>query len=231
MNFEDWYKIYNDIARDLNINENEDKKASLTFDKILIDEKIRYDLKKIKKLIYNKEVVIFGAGPSLINSIIKYSDFIKDKIKITSDGATSALMKYNIIPDIIVTDLDGKIKDQIKANAIGSIIVIHSHGDNIDRIKKNIKKFKGQIIGTTQLNPNDYLLLNNFGGFTDGDRGVFLSLYFKSKYIYLIGFDFNGIIGEYSFPKNKNINLKIKKLNWCKKIINILAKNNNIEYL
>jgi uncharacterized Rossmann fold enzyme len=231
MNFQDWYKIYIDIAKDLNINKNEDKKASSTFNNMLIDERHENNLIKIKKLIYKNEVVIFGAGPSLIDSIVKHLDFIKDKIKITSDGATSALLKFNIIPDIIVTDLDGKIKDQIKANSIGSIIVIHAHGDNIDLIKKNLKKIKGQIIGTTQLNPNEYSLLNNFGGFTDGDRAVFLSLYFKSKYIYLIGFDFNGIIGEYSFPKNKNKNLKIKKLKWCKKIINNLAKSNNIKYL
>jgi uncharacterized Rossmann fold enzyme len=232
MNYKDWEKIYTDIARDLNIKYDQDREASIILNQMLNDSKNINDLNNLKNLIYNNNVIIFGAGSSLKKSILKNLNFIKDKIKITADGATSALTEFNIIPDIIVTDLDGKIRDQINANLKGSIIIIHSHGDNIEKIKNNFNKFKGEIIGSTQINPSNFSLLNNFGGFTDGDRGIFLSLYFKAKNIYLIGFDFNGIIGDYSFAKNKDKILKIKKLKWCKKIIDILMKNNkNIKYL
>ena len=114
----------------------------------------------ISKCYYNNEVIIFGAGPSLKKTLIKNYKFIKNKVKITADGATSALIELNIIPDIIVTDLDGKINDQIHANSKGSIIIIHTHGDNIKKIEENVDKFKGKIIGSTQINPKEFSLLN-----------------------------------------------------------------------
>ena len=228
MNLTYWEKIYNDIAEDLNINIKDDIKASLIFNKILIKNKNKNEVNILKNLIYNKEVIVFGAGPSLKRSIVKYNDFIKKKIKIAADGATSALIEFDIQPDIKFKYIYVKIIDQIYANSKGAITIIHSHGDNIDIIKNNINRFKGKIIGTTQINPNKFSLLNNFGGFTDGDRSVLLALYFQAKNIYLIGFDFSGIIGKYSFSNNKN---KIRKLQWCKKIIDDYGKNQKIKYL
>jgi uncharacterized Rossmann fold enzyme len=230
MNLNKWNKIYEDISEDLNINIKNDIKATNAFNKILNKKKIDNDINKLKNLIFNKEVVVFGAGPSLKRSIQKHYDFIKKKIKISADGATSALINSNIIPEIIVTDLDGKINDQIYSNSKGSIVLIHSHSNNIEIIKKNINKFNNLIFGTTQIDPNKFNLINNFGGFTDGDRSVLLSLFFKAKCIYLIGFDFDGSIGEYSYPKFKNKELKIKKIKWCKKIIE-LYDNKKIIYL
>ena len=231
MNFKKWNEIYLEISQDLNINLEDDKKASHIFNEILIKQKNKNNINKLKNLINNKEIIIFGAGPSLKKSIIKYKSFLKNRIIISADGATSALIENNIIPDIIVTDLDGKIKDQIYANINGSIIVIHSHGDNINIIKNNIYKFKSEVIGTTQIDPSEYPLLNNFGGFTDGDRSVLLALYFKAKFIYLIGFDYDGTIGEYSFTNNNKYDIKMKKLKWCKKIIDNVFDNKKIKYL
>lgn len=86
-------------------------------------------------------------------------------------------------------------------------------------------------MGTTQINPNFFNNIQNFGGFTDGDRAVFIADYFNAKEINLIGFDFNSKIGKYSFPQNKNLDLKIKKLKWCKYLIEMLMKKNkNIKY-
>jgi uncharacterized Rossmann fold enzyme len=230
MNLKKWNTLYEEIAEDLNINIKEDNEATKTFNKILNKKKIDNDIKKLENIIFNKEVVVFGAGPSLKNSIQKHYTFINKKIKISADGATSALIESNLIPEIIVTDLDGKINDQIYSNSKGSIVLIHSHSDNIGIIKKNINKFNKLIYGTTQIGPNKFNLINNFGGFTDGDRSVLLSLYFKAKNIYLIGFDFDGSIGEYSYPKSKNKELKIKKIKWCKKIIE-LYDNSKVKFL
>jgi uncharacterized Rossmann fold enzyme len=231
MNFKKWNEIFKEISLDLKINPENDKKASYIFNNILINRGNKNNIFKLNNLIKNKEIIIFGAGPSLKKSIIKYKNFIKNRVKISADGATSALIENNINPDIIVTDLDGKIRDQIYANSNGSIIVIHSHGDNIKRIKKNIEKFKSEIIGTTQIDPTEYPLLNNFGGFTDGDRSVLLAIYFKAKFIYLIGFDFNGEIGEYSFTNNSKYDIKINKLKWCKIIIDNVFDGKKMKYL
>ena len=51
--------------------------------------------------------------------------------------------------------------------------------------------------------PEKFANLQNYGGFTDGDRAVFIADHFKAKKIFLIGFDFNDDVGRYSFTKNK----------------------------
>jgi len=209
-----------------------DKKSTFILNNILENNSNLYSLKKFRELIEDKEIIIFGAGPSIENSLKKYQDFIKNKVLIAADGVTSALLNINILPDIIITDLDGKISDQIKANSLGSLLVIHAHGDNIDVIKKNVPKFKGNIIGTTQINPADFKNVFNFGGFTDGDRAVYIADHFKAAKIYLFGFDFDGSIGKYSFSNNKNMDQKFKKLKWCKVLIdNLMSFNNNILFL
>lgn len=221
MNYIQWEPIYKKIINDFNFLIGEDIKSADILNNLLQKSNL-IPIVKLKNLIINNAVVVFGAGPSLETSILRYNEEFSNKLIIAADGATSALLKNKIIPDIIVTDLDGDVSDQIKANFQGSIIIIHAHGDNIDKIRKYVSKFKGNIIGTTQTNPKAFENLYNFGGFTDGDRSVYLADHFSAKKITLIGFDFGNEIGNFSFSENKDINLKLKKLDWCKKLIDTL---------
>ena len=124
------------------------------------------------------------------------------------------------------------LSDQLRANSEGSIVIAHAHGDNINSVKKYVPEFKGPIVGSTQIDPKPYENIQNFGGFTDGDRAVYLADHFQAKRIYLVGFDFEGIVGKYSFPENKDYKLKLEKLNWCKYLIELLKKDNqNIQEL
>jgi len=231
MFYKEWKPFYEEIKTDLDLNFEEDKDASSLLNFLLKDKKLE-ELKTLEKLIKDKELIIFGAGPSLEPSIRSKRKQIDKSIIIAADGATSALLKYDIEPDIIVSDLDGDIYDQINANLKGSLILIHAHGDNIKFIKKYVEDFQNKIIGTTQINPSDFKNLYNFGGFTDGDRAVFLADHFKAKKINLVGFDFKGKIGKYSFPENKDKKMKLMKLKWCEKLINhLMVKNKNIEFL
>ncbi len=232
MFYNEWKDIYYKIAEDLKIKYEEDKKSTFILNNILENNSNLYSLKKFRELIEDKEIIIFGAGPSIENSLKKYQDFIKNKVLIAADGATSVLLNSNILPDIIITDLDGKISDQIKANSLGAIVVIHAHGNNMDVIKKNVPKFKGKIIGTTQINPVEFKNIFNFGGFTYSDRAVYIANHLKAAKIYLFGFDFDGSIGKYSFSNNKNRDQKYKKLKWCKLLIdNLMISNKNILFL
>lgn len=231
MLYKEWKPFYEKIINDLDLNFKEDKDAAYLLDSFLKNKKI-VELKTLENLIKNKEVVVFGAGPSLKKSIHLNRKKIAKIIKIAADGTTSALIENNIQPDIIVSDLDGCATDQIKANSKESIILIHAHGDNINSLEEYVEKFKGEIIGTTQTNPSDFKNLHNFGGFTDGDRAIFLAEHFNAKKIFLIGFDFDGKIGKYSFSENKDKKLKLKKLKWCKYFVDHLSnKNKNIYYL
>jgi hypothetical protein len=231
MFYKNWEPIYKKILKDFNFKEQEDIKVAELLDEILKTKKI-FSIKKLEPLLQNREVFIFGAGPSLKKMILKHKNKFLNKIKIAADGATTALLEENIYPEIIVTDLDGNIKDQIRANTQKSLVIIHAHGDNLQTIKKHVIKFTGDIIGTTQTDPAFFRLVYNFGGFTDGDRAVFIAEHFRAKKIKLIGYDYKDEIGKYSFTDKKNKKIKLKKLKWCKKLIGDLEKENqNIEYL
>ena len=230
MIFKEWEIFYKKILKDFDFDYNKDIDSAKFLDS-KIKGKNPIKIGRLKNLINKKNVYILGAAPSLLKSIKKYKDKIVQNTIICADGATSALVENKIIPDIILTDLDGKISDQIYAKKKGSIVIIHAHGDNIDRIKTYLPEFKDDIIGSTQTNPLAYNNLINFGGFTDGDRSVFLADHFNAKKIYLLGFEYDNI-GKYSFSEQKNKNIKKKKLKWCKKLIDELTmKNNNIIYL
>src|SRR5439155_1647474 len=94
-------------------------------------------------------------------------------VLVTADEATTVAMARGRIPAAVVTDLDGTVSDQVKANDAGAIILVHGHGDNGPAVRKWAPLFAGKTVATTQSRPTGGL--RNFGGFTDGDRAVFLA--------------------------------------------------------
>ena len=221
----EWDLIYQKIRKDFGFSLEDDELAADILDK-LMENKKKHSIDVLERKIHDKDIVVFGAGPSLEN-ILKERKFPEATI-VAVDGATTALLEYDILPDIIVTDLDGKPEDQIKANHAGSIAVVHAHGDNIDKINKYVPKFEGILIGTIQVDPSNYKNLYNFGGFTDGDRAAYMAAYFKPRKIHLVAFDFE-TVGRYSFTKNTR--RKLKKLRWCQYLLKRLEKEANIIYI
>lgn len=192
---------------------------------------VKATLNEAKSLTTNQIVFLYGCGPSLEKNIEKLNelDIFKNKIiNIVANGAITALINNNIYPHISVTDLDGNINDLIKANERGTINFVHAHGDNIPLLKENVPKFN-KIIGTTQTKKFEKVL--NFGGFTDGDRGVFIAEFLGAKAIFLIGFDFGDIVGKYSKPNMKKdyfaSEIKIKKLKIAKLLIKWISTWSN----
>jgi len=231
MIFKNWEPIYKEIISDFSFSEHNDMISSELLNSLLQKHPNFISLSSFSTLISNKTVVIIGAGSQVSEIIKSHREIIKENICITADGATTALLKQKIIPEIIVTDLDGNIEDQIYANKKGSILVVHAHGDNIQTIRKFVPIIPKAISGTIQSDPLSYNYVSNIGGFTDGDRSVFLAEHFKPKSIYLIGFDFHGPIGKFSCPKNKNLDKKRKKLLWAEKLISLINKNHYIHFL
>ena len=199
-----WEKRYFSILKELNYSEKKDKESALILDSIL---KKTDTIKKIRKLIEGKTIFVIGSGPSLSIAIPKLKKLEKS-IKIAADSSLKPLVDNGIIPDIIVTDLDGNEDTIKKISKTKSIFVIHAHGDNIEKLQM-VKKMKN-CIGTTQTNP--FNKIQNFGGFTDGDRGVFLASYFNAKKIILFGMDFGNQIGKFSNTKRSDRVIKLKKL-------------------
>ena len=199
-----WKRRYFSILRELNYSEKKDREATLILDSIL---KKTDTIEKVRKLIEGKTVFVIGSGPSLSIAIPKLKK-LKKSIKIAADSSLKLLVDNEIIPDIIVTDLDGDADTIKKISKTKSIFVIHAHGDNIEKLPM-VKKIKN-CVGTTQTNP--FNKIQNFGGFTDGDRGVFLASYFSAKKIILFGMDFGNQIGKFSNTKRSDREIKLKKL-------------------
>ncbi len=173
-----WKKRYLLILKELNYSQKKDKESAIILDSIL---KKANTADKILKLIEGKTVFVIGSGPSLSNAIPKLKK-LRKSIKIAADSSLKPLVDNGIIPDIVVTDLDGDENTIKKIAKTKSIFVIHAHGDNIEKLEL-VKKIRN-CIGTTQSNP--FNKIQNFGGFTDGDRGVFLANYFGAKKNYFV---------------------------------------------
>ena len=216
MTIRGWESKYREILKEFGYSRKKDNQSCKLLDSLL-PKKTR--ITKIKDLIENKPVFVVGAGPSLPSCISILKKY-KKITKIVADGATKAMFENNLKPDIVVTDLDGDIKSLKKAGRTNTIMIVHAHGDNTEKI--HLVKYFKNCIGTTQTKAVGKV--HNFGGFTDGDRCVFLANHFKAKKIILLGMDFGTRIGKYSKTRVISRTTKIKKLRRGKKLLEWLAK-------
>ena len=197
-----WDSKYKKILKDFGYSRRKDSQSCKLLDSLLPK---KTSIVKIRDLIENKPVFVVGAGPSLPSCISILKKY-KKITKIVADGATRAIIENGLKPDIVVTDLDGDIKSLKKAGRTNTVMVVHAHGDNSEKIHL-VKNFKN-CVGTTQTKPIGKV--HNFGGFTDGDRCVFLASNFKAKKIILLGMDFGTKIGRYSKSEVENRTTKLQ---------------------
>ncbi len=214
MTIRGWNSQYLKILDEFSYSKKLDLKAAAILDSLL--EK-QFSVAKLKKMIFAKPVFVIGAGPSLqfaIPILKKYNNITK----ICADTALTPLLQNGITPQIVVTDLDGDPTSLLKI-AKKCMVVIHAHGDNIERL--NFAKNFKNCIGTTQTKKIGKI--HNFGGFTDGDRCVFLAEYCKAAKIFLFGMDFGSQIGKYSKTKKLDKKIKLKKLRFAKMLLEWMA--------
>jgi len=214
-----WEEKYKEILKEFNYSKKKDFKAAKFLNSIL---KTSFSLKNLEEKIRNKTVFVVGAGPSISTSIKSIKRF-RNVTKIVADGATRALIENKIRPDIVVTDLDGNLEYLKKASKMNAIMVIHSHGDNIGILP--IALLFRNCIGTTE--GRTFGRIRNFGGFTDGDRCVFLAKHFGARKIILFGMDFGNKVGSYSKEGKFDKHIKIKKLKKGKMLLEWLASKDN----
>jgi 2-amino-4-hydroxy-6-hydroxymethyldihydropteridine diphosphokinase len=207
MKYEAWEPYYKAILEDFGWTPEGDEEAARIMAPMLSDP--APTLARLKELINGRDVLVCGKAPRLKDDL-KSIDRSKYTV-IAADGATSTLLEAGIVPDIIVSDLDGSHADLLKANAKGAIVLAHAHADNIPAVREMVPKLKN-VIGTTQARPFNHVY--NFGGFSDGDRCVFLAKEFGARSIKIIGFDLSDTNVT---PK------KLKKLKWARKLLGDLG--------
>ncbi len=215
-----WNSKYRKIIHEFGYKIQDDCKAAAILNSILHRQ---FSAQKLKKTIQGSPVFVVGSGPSLKSALPALKKY-KGVIKICADTALSFLVKNGIKPHIIVTDLDGDI-DLIKKISKTSVVIVHAHGDNITKLEA-VRDFKN-CIGTTQTERIGKI--KNFGGFTDGDRCVFLANHFEASKIFLFGMDFGPKIGIHSKTKKSERKTKLKKLEYARMLLEWLARKTESE--
>jgi len=215
---------YAEIAAELGIDVLKDAEARDILDGIACD----FECEVLEDIFSENPVAVFGCGPSLEEDVQTLIDagFLDSFVLVAADGAVQALLERDVCPDVNVTDLDGDVESIIRANSLGCVTVVHAHGDNIESLKNVVPMLEGAFFATTQVEPT--LNVRNFGGFTDGDRAVHLAVKFGAKNIVLCGMDFGEEVGRYS--GRFNIEFKIKKLAWGKRILEELSEGEGVGY-
>lgn len=230
MDWEEWEPLYLDIVKEMGYSIHEDLSSAQLLNKLLSGRAISLD--ELREEVRDKNTaVIFGAGPSLTIDISDFinSELLNEAVIFVADGASKAFLERGLRADIVVTDLDGGDEVLIGISKNCLAMVVHSHGDNIDRIERLVPLLHKKILGTTQCKPFGFLY--NFGGFTDGDRAVFLADNLGFKKIVLAGMDFGEEIGAYS--KNTSevsdewLKAKKKKLSFGKKLLELYASKSS----
>ncbi|HYT00472.1 MAG TPA: 6-hydroxymethylpterin diphosphokinase MptE-like protein [Thermoplasmata archaeon] len=201
MDFEAWEPFYVQILKDFGFSRAQDEAVAAELDKVLGGT--RASDADLRRLLRGKEVTVAGNGPNIGEEIDDVAGVL-----LTADEATSVALANGKLPAILVTDLDGTVADQVKANQEGTVAVVHGHGDNGPAIREWAPRFGGMTVATTQSRPIGGL--RNFGGFTDGDRAVFLADHFGARRIHLVGFDF-----ERPNKKDLDARTKQRKLDWA----------------
>lgn len=215
MRFIDWEPIYQEILEEFGFSREEDEEAARLLQRLLLGRENDLSPEDLSSMIRGREVVVCGNGPSLRRELKKFLVELDtgEIAVIAADGATTAILAAGVLPDVIVTDLDGFLPDIIAANERGSVLVVHAHGDNMDALKEYVPRLT-KVLGTTQSEPMDGVF--NFGGFSDGDRCVFLARNFGARRIRIIGFD-------YDDPDVTPV--KKMKLEWARRLVAMALEN------
>ncbi|MDD1671313.1 MAG: DUF115 domain-containing protein [Methanomicrobiales archaeon] len=176
--FEDWEPYYQRILDHFGFDRAGDEEAALLLASLLP----RDDLPFLEEIIRGKPATVCGNGPNLVDELERIRGTV-----IAADGAANRLFDRGIRPEVIVTDLDGATDAFVRMNEAGTVIVVHGHGDNMPLLRAWVPRFPGPLVGTTQSRP--FGGIHNFGGFSDGDRAVFLAHALGASEVILIGFD------------------------------------------
>jgi uncharacterized Rossmann fold enzyme len=203
MQYTAWEPYYLAILDDFGFSSSRDEEAARLLADLL--EGREQSIEAAAARVRGRAAVVFGNAPSLEGDLAELET--NDFALIAADGAAAVLLKNDILPDIVVTDLDGPFDAILQACHKGSIAVVHAHGDNLDALQRFVPKLK-RVVGTVQCRPPEGLY--NFGGFTDGDRCVFLAMELQAASIRLVGFDFE----DQSVTPRKR-----KKLAWARRLI------------
>jgi uncharacterized Rossmann fold enzyme len=161
-----------------------------------------------------ERVAVAGAGPSLAAEAdrARAADAV-----VAASTAVDVLAEAGVEVDCMVTDLDKNPETARELTGQGVPVAAHAHGDNVAAVREWVPQFRDeQVLPTTQAEPTGPV--ENFGGFTDGDRAAFLADHFGAAELIFVGWDFDDPgVSE----------AKRRKLVWAERLLYWLERRRN----
>ncbi len=183
-------------------------------------------LARVAEQLRGREVIVVGLAPRAgAPPLWRLPPGMGRPAIVAADGATAVCLEAGLVPDVVVTDLDGPVASEVAASARGAVVLIHAHGDNLAALERWVPEFTGAVYGSWAGPPGPELV--NVGGFTDGDRAVFLAEHVGARRILLWAFDFDEV--DDAGPDSRA--RKLEKLRWARELIAWLAGGSSVPVL
>ena len=197
--FAEWEPVYETILDEFGFDRAADERSR----DVLAGLVSAFDLARLD--CSDETVVIAGAGPSLEAD----AERIRDETVFAASTAADRLREVGIGVECMVTDLDKNPETARELTGKGTPVAVHAHGDNLGLIRDVVPQLDARnVLGTTQAAPVD--AVENFGGFTDGDRAAFLADCCGAGRLEFVGWDFE----DSSVSSEKR-----RKLAWAERLL------------
>ena len=203
MRFEDWEPHYLRILDTFGFDRKDDEEAA----GIAAALTSRDDTARLEDLCTGRTVTVCGNAPCLKDDLPRCEGTV-----FAADAAADVLWRAGIRPDAVFTDLDGAEESFVAMNREGTVMVVHAHGDNITLVRRWVPMFGGPLVLTCPTRP--FRPVQNWGGFTDGDRAVFAADALGADNVVILGFD----LDDLTVPP-----MKRGKLLWARALLSLIG--------
>lgn len=201
--FRSWEPVYESILGDLGF----DRASDETARDVAAEMARPFDHSRLRHL-DGATVAIVGAAPSLSTELAGFDPTVVDAI-VAASTAVDVLADHGVGVDLMVTDLDKNIETARDLTHSGTPVAAHAHGDNIPTLRQWLPEFDlDETLVTTQAEPRGPV--ENFGGFTDGDRAGFIADAFGAAEFQFLG---------WAFDDPSVDPLKARKLQWAEQLL------------
>ena len=205
MNFDAWEPVYESILADFGYPRAGDERAR----DAIAEYATPFDVDRLDAS--GDTVAVVGAAPSLSAEVgrVAGADLV-----FAASTAADVVREAGFRVDALVTDLDKNPETALELTQAGTPVAAHAHGDNGELLAEWMPRLDPtHTLATTQASPVD--AVDNFGGFTDGDRAAFLADELGAADLRFVGWDFDDpAVG----PE------KARKLRWAERLLHLLER-------
>jgi hypothetical protein len=204
--FAEWKPVYESILAGMGFDRGADERAR---DR-LAELTTPFDRGRLPRLA-GATVAVAGAGPSLPAEAGRAA---AADVVVAASTAADVLRGAGVAVDLVVTDLDKHPETVRTLTREGTPVAVHAHGDNRPLVEEWVPRCDGEwLLPTTQAAPVGPV--ENFGGFTDGDRAAFLADHFGAARLVWAGWDLDD-------PDLDRV--KRAKLDWAERLLHWLER-------